>query len=273
MAIGRVSAAFAAAISVTVLAATPASALLIRGEAVTNIGGATVIGDAYQSISPTDGAPLDTFLDNDPDFAAFTDEAIEYFIPLTNTDGVYGVSAGGDFGQVSDDGNGVRNASLSMFIAFRDIQPLFQYQLEIYFEDLDLQGTADGSGFEEGFNAFDDNGDSLVPGTPESLIGDDLFYDVTSSPALSGTAGGTQSLIVDLGVLNFTSAVTDYVIELRFGSDVLGAGTFSNTNEFLAPFVRQSANAVPLPPAGWMLLAGLGAMALLSRRRRAGSSA
>ncbi|MEM9783644.1 MAG: VPLPA-CTERM sorting domain-containing protein [Pseudomonadota bacterium] len=252
--------------------AMPAGAAVIRGVAADT--GFNEITDAFVDI--TSDPDLDFFetqlgsLGLDGDNPNFATEAIEYFIPLGNSLGFFGGGPDGDYGRVSDSGFGQSDATLAMNILFRDIQPNTEYTLEIYFEDLDLTDTDDGPGFNESFNIYTSRNPRLqiLPGTAPSAPGEvPLFTAASQSPSLSGTSD-IQSAILNLGVINTGTTPVEGRITLAFSARSDTDAT--NSSEFLAPFLRPTQTTpVPLPAAGWMLIAGIGALGWMARRKGA----
>ncbi|MEM6972279.1 MAG: hypothetical protein AAF577_05685 [Pseudomonadota bacterium] len=231
-----------------------------------------ITADADLDFFETQLAGLD--LDNDGANPNFATEAIEYFIPLTDSFGFFGDGADGNYGRESDSGDGREATTLAMNILFRDIQPDTDYTLEIYFEDLDLIGTDDGPGFNESFNIFTSVNprSQILPGTGTAPPAGQtpaapLFRDVDASPALSGSSD-IQQAVLNLGVINTGTDPFDGAITLIFSARADGVST--NSSEFLAPFLRAAPAApVPLPASGALLLGGVGALFLrrLTARR------
>ncbi|MEM1150268.1 MAG: VPLPA-CTERM sorting domain-containing protein [Pseudomonadota bacterium] len=230
------------------------------------------------------GNPLETLLTGQ--FAPFNNEAIEYFIPLDSPTAPATFGSNGA-GQSADQGAGspenAVQASLEMFIIFDDLVLGEEYQLDIFFEDLDLigttnapYGTAAQNGFREAVNVFQvggaNNGTQLLSGTPQAG-GDNLFTDVAQSIEITGSPNAGQQISIDLGVIDATQVIQGgayaglFAIRLEFGVTV--EDNFSgNSSEFLAAFVSNDL-VVPLPATAWLLLGGIGALGFVRRRQRA----
>lgn len=170
-------------------------------------------------------------------------QGIRYFITLGDDDGVYGVDDGGDFGLEADSGNG--GGTLSMFLRFDGLTVGQSYNLSVRFEDLDLIGASDPTGFLETLNVFNAGGSSLSG--PISAIGALVSGDATS-----------QLLTLFIGAATSTSLL----LRLDFTASFTGNGT--NTAEFLLAELR----AVPVPAALPLLLSGLAGLGFASRKSR-----
>lgn len=276
-----------------------AEAVAFRGDVA--LGGDPTTPAPFTNIAGT-GNPLEVLLTGQ--YAGFNDEAIEYFIPLGANPSPGGADpatfGAGGAGQSSDSGPGTPTnaveASLQMFI-FWDFDDGdgtglaldTEYTLDIFFDDLDLIGatdepfgTGDGSGLLEGIQvvrdgdgAFDD-GDEPLDGTPQ-LGGDGLFTDVAQSSDITVISDGDaigERITVDLGMIsdfNLAQAGAfegSYVIRLLFGVTVEDMAAI-NTSEFLVAFLSTPEDAeIPLPATAWLLLASVGGVALIGRRRR-----
>lgn len=174
-------------------------------------------------------------------------DIIGYYIPLGDTDCTFGT---GTCGTIADTGNG--GANMTMWIKYKGVAAGNSF-LNLFFEDLDLVGANDPTGFLEQVAVYN---------TSESLV---ATIDDITDPGTSGTASTQQIASVALGNL----AAGDYWAKLIFSASFTSYGT--NTPEFLiAAIDSQSAiPPVPLPAAGWMLLAALGGLGAASRRRKA----
>ncbi len=229
----------ASVVAGTMLFALPANAATIVGQAV----------DAIGSINAAVGN-----LDTRPLLGAGANNAIEYFIPLGNTDGTYGVDNAGSFGTVSDSGTG--GGILTMFLRF-DGLIANSGTLSILFEDLDLTPVNDPPGFTETIQIFDQNGTELTTG----IISDVL----TPSPFSITTAGGpndTLELALALGPI----AASTFFIELNFAASFASSGT--NTAEYLRATFTENLSVVPLPAALPLYGTGLAIMGFVGWRRK-----
>lgn len=128
--------------------------------------------------------------------------------------------------------------------------------LQFVFEDLDLNPINDpGSFFEK---IIVSNSTGLGP-IEIDTVGD------AGSFVVPGTEGADAAVALqfDLGVLgggNYTATLVS--------SSTGGSGS-GNTAEFvIASMSSTPFNVIPLPAAGWMLLAGVGGIAAVSRRKK-----
>jgi hypothetical protein len=170
---------------------------------------------------------------------------IDFYIPLDGTE-TYGVSGGG----LSSDscwGFGC-GGSLSMYLRFSPVTP-GPNLLTLRFEDLDLNGVNDPSGFLETLELFST---SLV-----SIALFDHFMDPYVVGAQTNANG--QKLQVPVNV-----AGGPFLLKLKFKT-VFPPGWQSkvtNTPEALVAYLTP----VPLPAALWLFAAGLAGLGCLSRR-------
>lgn len=215
-----------AAIAGSVALSQPAGAATV-GIAVDSIGSLTEVGNTE----------VRTLLGSTP--------AIEYYIPLGNGSGTYGVDDSGNFGTTPDFGNG--GGTLSMILAFTPVSLTGPSVLDILFEDLDLAGANDPYYFLESLQLF------AADGTPftNPIVS-------ISDPLVTGDRDTQQLLSFSLGTL----ASNPFYLVADFKSDSRYYG--KNTAEYLIATVR----AVPLPAAAWMFLSALGALGIVGWRRR-----
>jgi len=171
------------------------------------------------------------------------DGAIEYYIPLGDASGTYGV---GGFGTFSDTGNG--GGTLAMWLRFAPVTASAGATLNILFEDLDLMGANDPTGFFETVNVFDKDGTSLT-GNITNI----------SNPLVAGDAD-TQQL---LQLLLPTLVDSALYVRLDFTANYTGWG--QNTPEYLTAEVMQ---VVPIPAAIWLFGSVLGLIGLGGRLKR-----
>ena len=126
--------------------------------------------------------------------------------------------------------------------------------MNVFFEDLDLIGANDPTGF---FEQVVISSDSNVLATITDIDALGIF----------GDASTQQTASIDIGNL---TAGSNYWATFTFSTTVDFGGT--NTSEFLIAEVGANpANVppVPLPAAGWMLLAGLGGLIGMRRKKAA----
>ncbi len=178
--------------------------------------------------------------------AALGGDAIKYFIPLGDASGVYGVDDSGDFGLISDFGNG--GGALSMYLLFEPINVGGAYVLDILFEDLDLANANDPFGFFESIEVLSADGLTSLSGGVITDIGG----------LIAGDAGTQQLLSLFLGV------ITDdpFLLRLDFTAAFNSYGT--NTAEYLIAEV----NEVPVPGAVWLFFAGIAGLGFAGRARK-----
>lgn len=247
--------AFLAGLSVAV-AASSASAATI---------GVPVLGPGdLTEVSPTvadDADAVSTVLSNAnadiTGLGAEVGDVIGFFIPL-DSDCTFGVSG---CGLSQDSGFG---GSLDMFVYFEDVIG-GDSTLSLFFEDLDLDGVNDPSNFIETLTVYDVN-----DGAPVELA------EFTSVPA-SGVSADNSSQTITLGLGDLLPG-TDVLLKLLFTSDTGLLAAYQdeyyqkaprNTSEFLLPVIDGEGppvNVIPLPAAGWMLIAAMGGLGVMRRR-------
>ena len=215
----------AAALAVVVVGLVSAASAATIGVTVAGNGSNTVVGStAAPGAGPDGGNQLGT-------------TAVQYFIPLGNTSGVYGVS---NYGLAADSGNG--GGTEQMFLRFSPVSG--NSVLTVRFQDLDLSGANDPAGFLESLRVFTGGGTALTP-----LITD-----------IGGLVTGdhnAQILTLALGVVNDP-------LWLRL--DFRASSSFNGTNT--AEYLVASVSQVPLPAALPLFATGLGALGLLGWRRK-----
>ena len=171
---------------------------------------------------------------------------IEYYIPLSGSNGTYGVS---NYGLNPDFGNG--GPTEKMFLYFSPVSG--NSVLTIKFQDLDLVGANDPSGFFESLQIFGQGGNPLTPV-------------ITSLGSfLNGNVSGDHSaqlLTLALGVVS-----GPLYLELDFHAHSDSNGT--NTAEYLLATV----SPVPLPGALVLFGSGLVGLGFVARRRKVNISA
>ena len=209
------------------------------------LGGAT--GAATLGV-PVAGVGSDTRVGtvlaaDDPGNELGLDGTIEYFIPLGEQSGTYGVDG---FGTTADSGDG--GGTLAMVLRFDPVFTDRPSVLSVDFEDLDIDGLDDGGTFRERLEIFDAAGNSLT-----GLIDD------AGDAAVTGDSDTQQLLELQLGTLD------DSPLFLRFDFQASDEVVGTNTPEYL----RARVSAVPLPAAGWLLLGGVGTLAVVARRHAA----
>lgn len=193
--------------------------------------------------------PNDNSLVGETEFrTALGGEAVRYFIPLNgaDTDGVYGVDDSGDYGLTSDAGSG--GPTLSMYMLFDGVTAGSTYALDILFEDLDLAGANDPTGFFETLEVFSADGLTSLSGLITNI----------SNAQVSGDAGTQQLLSLFLG----TIAADSFVIRLDFTANFTSHGR--NTPEFLIAEISE----VPIPAALPLFLAGIAGFGFAARSRK-----
>jgi hypothetical protein len=177
--------------------------------------------------------------------AALGGDAVKYFITLEDDDGVYGVDDSGDFGLVADSGNG--GGTLSMFLLFSPVNIGAEYNLEVLFEDLDLDGGNDPAGFLESVEVFSADGMTSLSGGPITALGG----------AVSGDSN-SQLLTLFLGAISSDP----FLIKLNFVASFTSNGT--NTPEYLIATI----NEVPIPAAIPLFLSGIAGFSMAVRRKK-----
>jgi hypothetical protein len=158
--------------------------------------------------------------------------AIKYFIPLNSgTSGTFGNSGAcgsGGYGTCSDTGS--TSGTLTMNLRFDGVG-LGSAVLKVVFEDLDLIGVGDPSGFLESVNVLNAAGTTLSGGPITDI----------ASILVDGNAD-VQTL-----VLNLLLTGDPTFLKLKFKSFPSFNGT--NTAEYLIATITP----VPLPAAIWMM--------------------
>ncbi len=208
---------------------------------------AAVVGQAVATFGADPSGGTVGTLSTALDASGLGTGAIKYFIPLSTNSGTYGVTNSGAFGTVSD--NGIGGGVLAMNLSFLGVSTTQSSVLNIFFEDLDLIGVNDPTGFLETVQLFDNNG----PITSKII---DLSSSLVSTSGVSPNEMVTLSL--NLGVLSDAL----FGVQLRFDSSYAPGG--DNTPEYL----RAEVSAVPLPPALPLFLTALLGLGLYRRRRQ-----
>ncbi len=183
---------------------------------------------------------------------AIGNDAIKYFIPLGDTSGTYGVAG---FGLAPDSGDG--GGLLTMILAFAPVNTSVNGVLTVLFEDLDLVGGNDPTGFLETVEVFDAGG-TTVTGP------------ITNLGGLVTGDSDSQTLTVNVGAL----VSNPYYLQLVFSADSPVNGT--NTAEFLIASLDNpdgTVGLVPLPAALPLYGTGLAVMGFIGWRRRQKSKA
>lgn len=103
---------------------------------------------------------------------------ITYYIPMSpGASGIYGVDGNGDVGTTPDSGSA--GGSLRMFLAFGPLTtPIASAQLHFDFEDLDLNGSADGGSFRETIRFIGSDGSTPVI---DDITDDTATYQITGN--------------------------------------------------------------------------------------------
>jgi hypothetical protein len=178
--------------------------------------------------------------------AALGGVAVKYFIPLSDTSGVYGVDNGGNFGLQSDSGNG--GGTLSMYLLFEPINVGAQYVLDVVFEDLDLIGANDPVGFLESVEVLSADGLTSLSGGVVTNIGG----------LINGDANTQQLLSLFLG----TITSDPFLVRLDFVASFINDGT--NTAEYLIAEITE----VPIPAAVWLFFSGIAGLGFAGRSKK-----
>jgi len=222
--------AFAAAVCV-------ASVVIGPGEAK-----AATVGVAVDAVGSSTAVPA-TLVDK----PALGGLAIRYFIPLGSS-GLCTFGVGG-CGLTADSGSG--GEQMDMILLFSPVSTTSPSELTIRFEDLDLDGANDPSGFVETLDLF--KGDSATPFASFTNIAD-MFASGDSN---------LQTVVVPLGTL-----VSDpFWARLRVAADSSFYG--KNTAEYL----RATVASAPLPAALPLFATGLALIGLAGWRRRRAAAA
>ena len=187
----------------------------------------------------------------------FLDNAIRYFIPLTDTNGTYGTGpscSGTGFGTCSNTGDG--GGLLRMILRFSPVSTTMPSTLSVLFEDLDLRNANDPAGFLESLEIVRANGTTLT-----GLI-------TTIGGLITGNHD-LQTLTLVLGVLSSDPLY----LKLLFKASSTFIGT--NTPEYLIATITSpnpAVSPVPLPGALWLMgtvLFGAAGLAKWRKRRLA----
>jgi hypothetical protein len=214
-----------------------AAAIILMGIAPS--AGAGTIGptvgvavNAVGSLAPAVGITEDR---------AIGDDAIKYFIPLGDGSGTYGTTTvdwwgrvtspcgATGFGTCADSGDG--GGKLTMILRFSPVSTTAPSRLSVLFEDLDLNGANDPSGFLESLNVLTASGNSLTNGW------------ITSIGGLITGNNDRQALNLSLGTLTATPLFL--VLNFKVVSHIYG----TNTPEYLIATVTDiPTSPVPLAP-------------------------
>lgn len=222
---------------------------LVGGAQAATIGSA-VLGNG--SSAPVVGQPTPSgseqaaLLADAAGTGAVGSDIIGYFIPLGGSSCTFGV---GGCGLSAD--SGIGGAILSMWLKFTNVEG-GNSTLNLFFEDLDLAGSNDPQNFFEQVTVHDTSGTAVAT------------FDDIADPGVSGDTG-TQ-LIASVGLGNLI-ANDDYWVKLDFSASSKYKGY--NTPEFLIAAIDGTPGVIPLPAAGWLLVAGLGGLFGLRRRKAA----
>lgn len=173
---------------------------------------------------------------------------IDFYIPINGNE-TYGVSGGG----LSPDtcsGFGC-GGSLTMFLRFAPVTPGPNI-LTLLFEDLDLKGVNDPSGFLESLQIFSSNLVSLA------------FFDEFNDTFVVGAETTSNGQKIQMPV---TVGSSPFLLKLKLKA-IFPDGRqprLINTPESLIAYLAP----VPLPGALWLFAAGLAGIGFLSRRQQA----
>ncbi|SLN53255.1 hypothetical protein ROA7450_02719 [Roseovarius albus] len=230
-----VASAMVCGIACGVQAATIGSAVLGNGSNTTVVGQPTPSG-SEQAALLADAAGT----------SALAADIIGYFIPLGGSNCTFGSSG---CGLNADAGFG--GLILSMWLKFTNVEG-GNSTLNLFFEDLDLAGSNDPQNFFEQVVVHDTSGVEVA-----------TFDDVTNS----GVSGDTGTQLITSVGLGSLIANDDYWIKLDFSASSQRNGY--NTPEFLIAAIDGTPAVIPLPAAGWLLLAGLGGLFGLRRKKAA----
>ncbi len=227
-------------VGLTVMAmlfAQPANAITVEGKTVAGISG--VPGNTFVGVTGNGDSLID---------------AVKYFIPLRNGDGVYGVNG---FGTSSDRGNG--GGVLTMFLRF-DGLTANSGNLSILFEDLDLINVNDPFGFFETVEVFDGNGTSLTQLIDESDDDIGRSFDIN-------TLGGLNDNL-ELAIAFSSISTSTLFVELNFTASFRRKAR--NTAEYLTASFNEinQTTVVPLPAALPLYGTGLAIMGFIGWRRK-----
>jgi hypothetical protein len=213
------------------------AAVVIPAGLVAPATAATIIGVAVSGLNST------TEVGSTVDKQSLGGKAIEYFVPLGDSNGVYGVgTACGNhgFGTCADTGNG--GGTMSMVLRFSPITTTVPSYLTVKFEDLDLKGVNDPNGFLESLNIYR-GGTSITGGWINNI-------------SSSLVDGDHNSQVLKL-LLN--APINDplyLVMKFTAKSDFNG----TNTPEYLRATIDVGDNAPPIPtplPGALVLMGSL----------------
>lgn len=167
-------------------------------------------------------------------------DVVGFFVPLEGGGCVFGEAG---CGTSSDSGTGISILTdpMTMYLKFSGLSA-GHATMQIWFEDLDVEGFHDNWWFREFITVHDAGGTEITP------LG------------MSGDSATQQTMTLDLGLIG----PGDYTASLKFGS--WSHYYAHNTAEFLIAAV--DVTPVPLPAAGFGMLFGIGALVSMRRRKK-----
>lgn len=204
-----------------------------------------LFGTGTALADPVTGVPVGEYGSSDPVGNVYADGTIGFYIPLTDTVELYGVSGGGTSSDTCSTYDGTCTGGALVMLLYFATSHTGDTQISLDFGDLDVAGVNDPWFLLESLLVFDAVGNIIAT--------------ITSLADLA--AGNNQNQLVDV----VTSSSGPIYLGLVFFSDFAEgtpAGRYRNTLET----VRATAVAVPEPET--LMLLGLALLLLGAWRRK-----